>query len=316
MSKNYFAAIDLGTNSFHLIIVKVNEDGSFEVVDREREVIRLGAHEGKDLSYISPDEIKKAIEVLSRFQKLAKSYKAKISAIATSAVREAGNKNQFISEVFTKTGIEVEVIDGRREAELIFLGAKKALSLSDKKVLCFDIGGGSTEIILGNNGKTDFAESIKVGAVRLSKKFFPDYNLSDQSIRQCEEYVEHQITSNKKIKLEESFDFAVGASGTIQSAASMIRFRSEGKSKKSLNGYSFDSMLLKEITSEILSARTIDERAKIKGIEIKRADILPAGLIILNKIFDIFRLKSMTVSDYALREGIVIRMIDEEKKVR
>ncbi len=314
MQNKCLAAIDMGTNSFHLIIVKVSDDGSFKVIDREREVIRLGSHKGEDLSFISHEEIERAVEVLSGFKKLADAYKAKVRAVATSAVREASNKEDFIKTVLDKTGIIVEAIEGHHEALLIFLGAKKALKLHNKKALCVDIGGGSTEIILGNNGKPLFAESLKIGAVRLSKKFFPDFKISDEAVQKCESYIEHQINSNENFSFREKFEIAVGSSGTIQSVASMLKYRLEGKINKSLNGYSFDALQLKKITDEILKANTIQERQKIVGIDKKRADILPAGLIILNKIFELFKLKNMTISEYALREGIILEMLGEERK--
>ncbi|MDR3627120.1 MAG: hypothetical protein P4L45_09815, partial [Ignavibacteriaceae bacterium] len=122
MESNHIAAIDMGTNSFHLVIVQVKDNGKFKVVDREREVIRLGSSEGKDLSFISDEEIKRAVNIMLRFKKLAQYYKAKIRAIATSAVREARNKDDFIRTIKELTSIRVEVIDGKHEAELIFSG--------------------------------------------------------------------------------------------------------------------------------------------------------------------------------------------------
>ncbi len=139
-SKNY-AAIDIGTNSFHLIIVKINQDNSLVLIDKEREVIRLGSHKGEGLSLISLDEIEKGISVLTRFKKLSDIYNAEIHAVATSAVREANNRNEFIEKVLQKTGIEIEVIDGKVEAGYIYKGVRKALSYEDKKLLCVDIGG-------------------------------------------------------------------------------------------------------------------------------------------------------------------------------
>ncbi len=310
MHKDYFAAIDMGTNSFHLIIVKIKADGSFKIIDREREVIRLGSNSKDDFKMISLEEEKHALEILLRFKKLASKYNAQIKAVATSAVREAKNNNEFIQTVLKKTGIVVEIIKGKHEANLIFQGAKKALNLFDKKVLCIDIGGGSTEIILGENGKIIFAESIKVGAVRLTKKFFPNYILSDAANKLCKKYVEEQIISNKKILFNNNFDIAVGTSGTIQSAASMIRNRISDVEYKSLNGYSFNQAQLKDITYKIIHAKKLQERQKIKFIDKKRADILPAGLIILNKIFELFKIEKITISEYALREGVILEMIN------
>ena len=149
---NRIAAIDIGTNSFHLIIVEVRKDGELKFLDRQREFLRLGSELGEDLSFISENEKVKAISVLKRFSTLAKYHKAKIRAVSTSAVREAKNKNEFIESVFEQTGVKVETIEGTEEANLIFLGMKNALPINDKSVLGIDIGGGSTEFIFGVNG--------------------------------------------------------------------------------------------------------------------------------------------------------------------
>lgn len=309
MHNKYFAAIDVGTNSFHVIIVKILENGKFKIIDKEREVIRLGSLNGRTLSLIAEEEIEHAIKILAGFKKIANFYFAEIKAIATSAVREAKNKDTFIKRILDETGIKIDVIEGNEEAKLINLGVSKALSLKNKKSLCLDIGGGSTEFILADKEKIIYAESVKIGAVRLSKKFFDNFILSDQLIADCSGFVEQQILSNAKIILNESFEIAAGSSGTIQSIAGMINFKKKGKQVKSLNKFSFSRNELQLVAEEILSHKTKAERLQIKGIEEKRADIIPSGIIILSKIFELFNIKEIVVSDYALREGIVINYI-------
>ena len=316
MRNKYFAAIDVGTNSFHIIIVKILENGSFKIIDKEKEVIRLGSLNGKALSIISEEEISRAVKILSGFKKIANFYNAEIKAIATSAVREANNKVEFIKRIFDETGISIEVIEGSDEAKLIYLGISKALSLEKKKSLCIDIGGGSTEFILAEEGKIIFAESVKIGAVRLSKKFFDDFILTDQSVGDCAAFVERQILSNSKIITDGRFEIAAGSSGTVQSIAGMIKFNGKGSRGKSLNSFSFTQKELHIVAKEILNSRTTAERLLIKGIEEKRADIIPAGIIILSKIFDLFRINELVVSDYALREGIVLNFISKNSNAR
>ena len=147
ISQKRIAAIDMGTNSFHLIIVEVQEDGSLNLLDKKRELIRLGSEIGSDLSFISENETVKAISVLKKFSSLANYHNAEIRAVSTSAVREAKNNNDFIKEVLDQTGIKVITLEGTEEAKLIFLGMKNALPINDKSVLGIDIGGGSTEFI-------------------------------------------------------------------------------------------------------------------------------------------------------------------------
>lgn len=309
MPDNFLAAVDMGTNSFHLIIVKVKRNGTFKIVDRERKIIRLGSQQSDGTSLISEEEIKQSIKILSSFKRLADFYEAPMKCVATSAVREASNKEEFIKKVSAKAGVKITAVSGRKEALLIFTGAKAAASLEDKKSFCIDIGGGSTEFVLANNGKPVFAESVKIGAVRLSKKFFPNFVISNSSLNECEEYVDEMINKNKKLKFRKEIDIAVGASGTIQAAAAMIFYLRHKKPKKSLNGFTFYYDELKKVSEKVFSCKTTKERLKIEGMEPKRADIIPAGLIILNKTFEIFHLNSITISEYALREGIILEMI-------
>ena len=306
----------MGTNSFHLIIVQVKSDGSFKNIDREREVIRLGSHKGKEFSLISEGEMEKALDVLKDFAKIAQFYKAEVRAIATSAVREARNKEEFIDRVHNITGITVEAVNGKTEAELIYLGVQHALDVYEKRILCVDIGGGSTEFLLGENGISEFAESIKIGAVRLSKMFFPDYNLSDSGIEMCRHYTQDKLNSNGNLHPHHRFEMAVGSSGTIVAAASIISFRRNGKFKKSMNGFTFSAEEVFGLTSDVLKCKSPVDRLFIEGMEIKRADIIPAGLLILSEIFRTLKLKNMTVSENALREGIIIDTISKMEEMK
>jgi exopolyphosphatase/guanosine-5'-triphosphate,3'-diphosphate pyrophosphatase len=305
------AAIDIGTNSFHLIIVEINQDGELKLLDRQREYLRLGSEFGEDLSFISDNEKTKAITVLKKFSSLAQYYKANIRAVSTSAVREANNKNEFIREVYEQTEVKVETIEGTEEANLIFLGMKNALPINDKSVLGIDIGGGSTEFIYGVNGSPVFAESVKIGAVRLSKKFFPDFVITESSIKDCSEFVEHQIKMNNKIQTNLNLDFAVGSSGTVDTICLIKQFQNKVDIKPRLNGYTFDKSEFDEIYSYVMSLKNPFERMSVPGIEAKRADIIPAGFIILKKAFELFNIKKMVLSEYALREGVVFDLINK-----
>jgi exopolyphosphatase/guanosine-5'-triphosphate,3'-diphosphate pyrophosphatase len=305
------AAIDIGTNSFHLITFEVKENGSLKLLDKEREFLRLGSEYGEDLSFISDNEKAKAIAVLKNFSKLALSSKANIRAVSTSAVREAKNKNEFIKEVFEETGIKVEPIEGTEEANLIFLGMKNALEINDKSILGIDIGGGSTEFIYGVNGSPVFAESVKVGAVRLSKKFFPDFIITESSVKDCSSYIEELIKSNIKIQTNIKIDFAVGSSGTVDTICLIKQSQNEAKIKSRLNGYAFSKSEFEEIYSFVMNLKNPSERMSVPGIEAKRADIIPAGFIILKKVFEIFNIEKMVLSEYALREGVVFDFIKQ-----
>jgi len=305
-----FAAVDIGTNSFHLIIVKVGKNSSLQIIDREKVVMRLGSQRGNELSHISDEEIEQGISILKKFRKLADDYTADIHAVATSAVREAGNKKDFLEKVLQETGIRIEVIDGYKEAEYIYKGVRKALNYDNKKLLCMDIGGGSTEYILGRDDEIIFGESIKIGAVRLSKKFFPGFIINNEAVEKCKVYILKQIESSN-INFSLQYDYAIGASGTIMAVAGMINFRRNNKREKSLNEFLFTKDELDKLTIEILEKKTPEQRINIKGMEYRRADIIPAGLLILQKSFEIFNINEMVVSEYALREGVVLSMLEK-----
>lgn len=315
-TNNRIAAIDIGTNSFHLVIVEVQSDNSFKLLDKQREVIRLGSHKGEDLSVISEGEIEKAIDILKNYKMLAEHYGASIRAVATSAVREAENKEKFVKAVKEKTGIEIEVVDGRTEAKLIFYGIKNAIDIEQKNVLCVDIGGGSSEFIYAEKGNPVITESVKIGAVRLSKKFFPDFILKKDSVEACHSYVEAQISYIKYLIDGKKTDQVIGASGTIVAAAILVQELFNKPKKKSINKMTFTAEELNFVYKEIIRRKTPAERISLPGMELKRADIIPAGIIILKTIFDLFEIKNITLSEYALREGIIYDTILKQSIIK
>jgi exopolyphosphatase/guanosine-5'-triphosphate,3'-diphosphate pyrophosphatase len=314
LNSQNLAAIDVGTNSFHLIVVKINEGGNFEIIDREKEVIRLSEGSSGDIKFINPEAMTRAITALKRFKGIADSHNAEIRAVATSAVRESHNKNEFISKVFNETKIEIEVISGYEEARLIYLGILKAVPIYNKKTLVFDIGGGSTEFVVGNKGKIIQSVSLKIGAVRLAQKFFPDYEITNPRLKDCRKWVEGEIFHAAELMKKEGFSLCAGSSGTIMSAGLMIQaIRKDAASNQTiLNNFEFTKDELKVIEKEILARKSVEKRKKIPGLDEKRADIIPAGIIILSTIFDLFELDKMTISGYALREGIIIDTLQKE----
>jgi exopolyphosphatase / guanosine-5'-triphosphate,3'-diphosphate pyrophosphatase len=307
-SQQNLAAIDIGTNSFHLIVVRIKENGDFEIIDREKEVIRLGEGSAGDIKVIKSAAFKRAFDALKRFKGIADSHNASIRAVATSAVREAHNRNDFMEQVFTRSGINIEIISGIEEARLIYLGILKAVPVFDKKILAVDIGGGSTEFLVGKKGESFFSISMKIGAVRLTQKFFPDFLVRKSRIQECRDWVEGELYQTANNVKKNDFQLCVGSSGTVMSAGLMINAKKNKASSNNgiLNNFVFTKEELYEVEEEILSRKSVEKRKKIPGIDDKRAEIIPAGIIILSTIFKLFNLKKITISGYALREGIII----------
>lgn len=304
---NRIAAIDIGTNSFHLIIAEISKNREIKLLDRERVFLRIGNDKQNGLSIISTQDTATAANVLLNFKHLADLHKAKIFAVATSAVREASNNKDFIKLIFKQTGIKINIIDGKTEAKLIFLGMKNALTLQKFNILGIDIGGGSTEFIYAVNNKVKYAESVKIGAVRLSNLFFPKYRITKTSVTKCENYVEQSIRQQIDLKVFNKIDFAVGSSGTVDTICLVKSYQTDGTIRKKLNGYEFTKDEFANVYALIMNLKTPEERSLIPGLESKRADIIPAGLIILKKIFQLFQVNKMVLSEYALREGVVLK---------
>lgn len=315
MNNNILAAIDIGTNSFHLIVAEILSDGNFNLIDREKEVIRLNEGSKFDIKHIGPEATERAITALRRFNGIAESHGAKMRAVATSAVREALNKNDFITKVFEETGVDIEVIDGLEEARLIYLGTLKAVPVFTKKVLCIDIGGGSTEFLIGYRGNVLYSHSLKLGAVRLTQKFFPDYKITKERIIECKKWVAGVISpvieQIKKIGFEE----CIGTSGTIMTSGLMILSKQRMQLPKSniLNNQVISYNELDDIYRYVLEHETVEDRKKIKGLDPKRADIIQAGIIIFRTILKNLIVNEFIISGYSLREGIIIDTLQKEK---
>lgn len=270
------AAIDLGTNSFHLIVVHIKTDGTFETIDQAKEVVRLGEGFSGDIKNISREALERAIAVLKTFKGIADVHNAEIRAIATSAVREAANKQEFKELARTEAGIEIEVISGVEEARIIYLGILKALPIYDKMSFSIDIGGGSTEFIVGFDGNIAYSNSLKLGAVRLSQKFFPDGVVTKKNIEKCRSTIEGIIDPVLRNSQKFNMDVFVGSSGTITNSALMILAKRQGAVPQVslLNNFEFTDEELFQVEQEVLACKTTNERKLLAGLETKRADII------------------------------------------
>ncbi|MCE1164546.1 MAG: exopolyphosphatase, partial [Bacteroidetes bacterium] len=226
MNEKNLAAIDIGTNSFHIIIARVNDKGIVRVLTKEKEVVRLGKS-STDMKYLSPDAMERAFAALRRFKIISDSFGADIRAVATSAVREALNRDEFIYMVQDKTGIQIEVVSGFEEARLIYLGILQSLDVFTNRILLLDIGGGSTEFLIGRNGQVFYANSVKLGAVRLTEKFFGDGKFGRENIEEARRYA--RLIMNPVIRQikEEKYDCIVGTSGTITNIGRIILSETE-----------------------------------------------------------------------------------------
>jgi exopolyphosphatase/guanosine-5'-triphosphate,3'-diphosphate pyrophosphatase len=304
MGPDVLAAVDLGTNSFHLVVAKV-EESRFEVIEREREMVRLGSS-GGDMKRLAPDAMDRGIAALGRFRQVAEIYGARIRAVATSAVREAENQAEFIERARAEAGIDVEVISGFEEARLIHLGVIQAVPVFDRRVLVCDIGGGSTELVVGHTGDVLLSRSLKLGSIRLTQRFFPDGRSGSSSVEACRRYVRLALAPFKRLIGNLAWEVAVGSSGTIGAIVELVAAQRDEPRPRTYNNFSIDRDEIKAAVRQLVKAKTVEDRAAIAGLDPRRADIILGGALILDEVVRELEIPELVFSDYALREGVLL----------
>ena len=249
------AALDIGTNSFHLVVARPAGDGGFETLTREKEVVRLG-HGGGDMKEMSPDADRpRASRCLRRMRRIADSYGAPLRAVATSAVREAVNAAEFIERARREAGVEIEVISGVEEARLIHLGVLQAVPVFDQRLLLVDIGGGSTELLIGERGETLAARSFKLGAVRLTDRFFPGGVRRPEGGHAVPGVRPRRSSATSSARsTEHGFDVAVASSGTAEAVARMVHAATGAEPLRTYNCFEFTTAELAGVVAELAVA--------------------------------------------------------------
>lgn len=307
-------AIDVGTNSFHLIIASVDSRGMLQIILREKEVVRLGAS-GGDIKYLTEEAIERGVQTLKRFADIAKSKGAEIRAIATSAVREALNSNLFIERVRTETGINIEVASGIEEGRLIYLGALHSLPIVNQKALIIDIGGGSTETIIGKEGEILYIHSEKLGAIRLTLRFGLEDEIDANKLNECRKYIKGTWAPIFHKLNQIGYEALVGTAGTILNIAVMT-IQMNGKPVPDiLNGYALDKKDLIRTIRKIINAKNLKERKQIPGMDPQRADIIVGGALILEFALENLHIDKLHISTFGLREGIVYDTLEKRKEI-
>ena len=299
------AAVDIGTNSVHLVVARVRGPQGLEVLEREKEMVRLGSG-GGDMKHLDEGAIDRGIAALARFREVADVHGAAVTAVATSAVREAENRRVFLQRASTEAGVDVDIISGVEEARLIHLGVLQAVPVFDQRLLLCDIGGGSTELLIGLKGETLKARSMKLGSNRLTQRFFGANKLQSSDVDSCRREVRAMLSSFSREARRHGYDVAVGSSGTIGAVCAMAVARREEAPPRTWNNFQLSRQDLAAVVKSLVKAPTVAARTKLPGLDPGRADIILAGALILEQVFEEFGLEEMTFSDYALREGVLL----------
>lgn len=300
--------MDLGTNSFHLLVVDAHVDGTIVPLAKEKEMLRLGdvvAREGR----VPEPDARRALMTLKRFRSLAEAADSdEIVACATSAIREADNGGELVDRFESEAGVEVKVISGLEEARLIFEAIRASVVIDPGPALGFDLGGGSLEVMVGDRRGLQWSASAKLGVARLTAELVRDDPPSSADRRRLRD----RFTAGLAPLAAEVARFepamAVGSSGTLCTLARMVAARRSGTPPVSVNQLRFDRHDLLAIHEELLKLPT-SARSRLAGLDAGRADIISTGSMFLLTAMEVFGFEQLTVSEWALREGIVLDAI-------
>jgi exopolyphosphatase/guanosine-5'-triphosphate,3'-diphosphate pyrophosphatase len=285
------------------MIVARLENGILRVMDQHREMVRL-ADGLDDRQLLSIDAQSRALDCLRRFgQRLRELDSEDVRAVGTNTFRAADNAFAFIEEAEQALGHPIDIISGVEEARLIYLGVARSRRSDDGRRLVLDIGGGSTELILGKGLVTDWMNSFYMGCVSLSRRFFANGKVTEKAMDAAETSARQELEPVENLYLRDRWDTALGASGTIKAAA-RIAFENgwceeEGVVSKSA---------LKQMKKSLLDAGRID-KLNLKGLDDNRRPVFPGGIVILRAVFNTFGIDTMQVSSGALREGLLHDLI-------
>jgi exopolyphosphatase / guanosine-5'-triphosphate,3'-diphosphate pyrophosphatase len=306
------AAIDIGTNSVHMIVVQVRPDLSFEVIDREKEMVRLGAG-GLDGKKLTLEAMQAALQVMSKFRRLAESHSVEeIRAVATSAVREAENGGEFLHAIMQQTGIRARVISGTEEARLIHLAATYGTGVPGEITVAIDIGGGSVEVTRGLGPNIDLGRSFKLGVIRLTERFVKSDPISSRDERKLVKHIEATCGEYLDELASAGFDRVLGTSGTILSLGAIVAAE-EGRTEAALRNRRVTAKQLRKVRKK-LSSINLERRLKVPGLDPRRGDLAVAGSILLDTIMRRLGAAELSLCDLSLREGLVLDYIARHRK--
>lgn len=306
------AAIDLGTNSFHAVIVDVYSDGSFYTIDKLKEMVLLAEKGVADR--LSDAAMDRGLEALKKIKTLCDHQGAEqILAYATSAIREAKNGGEFTQRVIDEVGVKIRAIPGRLEAELIGLAVQHGIQLPDDPSLIMDIGGGSVEYILADRNSFYHLSSKKIGVARMTARFIDHDPISEKEISTLIEHFRENLTDVAQAFAQHRGADLIGSSGTMENIGLMISYMNEKSPNLSVNELKFTAKEFFDFYDKVIGMNA-KQRAKLKGLDEKRIELLPAGLVLVKYILQTFGIKEVKISAQALREGIIIRYIQKELK--
>lgn len=307
------AAIDVGSNSIHMIVAEARPDGHFIVVDRAKEMVRLG-EKSLTTGRLRKSAMDRGIRTLATFKSIAMRHGVtRIRAVATSAVREAGNGGEFIQRIFDEIGLRVRVIPGLEEARLIHLGVAQVEDLDGPASLLLDIGGGSVEVTLVEAGRPVELHSLKLGVSRITEAFLAGDPPRAKDVSRLEVYLRAELEPALAQAARRKVRRVIGTSGTLLTLISMAAHRLGVHPGPQINGLEVPAEALSQL-KRILVRADRDTRLTLRGIDPKRVDLIAAGAILADVVLRRLKARRIRACTWALREGLLQDFIARHAK--
>lgn len=307
--------IDIGTNSVRMLLVRIRPDLSYSILSHRKESVRLGEGEFPSMQ-LRPEAMQRAVMVCRRFVEMARAHDVdKIQAVATSATRDARNQADFLRLLRREANLVVRVVSGKEEARLVYLGVSSGIHMEDREALFLDIGGGSTEVIVGNQDSHSFLDTLQLGHIRLTTLFLKDHegSIAETQYRELQEHVRDTAVRSLMSIKEMNLDFAVGSSGTVENLADIAARMFLGRKREP------DDVLRRDHLAKVrkmLCNLPLSERSKVPGINRDRSDVIIAGTAILETFMQELDLEEIQVSERGLRDGLLLDYLSRRGQER
>ncbi len=297
------AVVDLGTNTFNLLIADCIKGKMKEVV-REKRTVKIGKG-GLNNNRIAADAYERALNAIREYAQIINDSKSShIKIIATSAFRTTENGQQLASEIETITCAKVDIIEGNKEAEYIYYGIREAVPLTEKKVLMLDIGGGSNELIIANKDEIFWRESYKLGISRLIEHFHPNDPLSPSEMEQIASYIRQELHSLKVALDQFPVDTLVGSSGSFDTISNILHFKQFGKDFELSKTWNTINIMQFWRLLDLLIISSYEQRKDIRGMDMSRIEMIPIAALFIRVVLEFFKCKNVFHSAYAIKEGV------------
>lgn len=297
-----FAILDFGTNTFNLLIAE-RYDHSFKIIHTSKQAVKLGRG-GIQVNRMTPDAFERGFVAIANHMETIRKYEVtKIKAFATSAIRNAANGQEFVDEVKTRFGIRVQVIPGKREAELIYKGVRQALPLNQEKMMILDIGGGSNEFIICKQDAILWKQSFEIGMARILERFTLSDPITHEEVRALESYFRQELEPLMAAVKKEKPVALIGASGSFDTFYALISHKL-GLQADSDNGREISLKEYRKLHKELLRS-SLAERKTMPGMEPVRVEMIVAATIFVSFVLRACHIKHLYHSEYALKEGVI-----------